>query len=192
METWIRLVTARAVPTDVGTNVARLDRLTLRRLGLTDGEVVEIRARVSAWIRIVAGSTRDDGRAIARVDADILADIGAKPGDWVFLRPAVANVARHVTLRRIVEKPSDEPPGAWNFLEGRTLVVGDVVRVGTRTGDRSGEAHLSVAGLHLVSVDVRQGHVEPASARVDGTDPLGPVTVAPSTTIDLLPGVSGM
>lgn len=198
METWIRLASAPAVPVvpavpeeDVGDKVARLDRLTLRRLRLVDGGIVELRARTSTWVRIFGAPTEDDRSGVARIDPDVLADIGAKPGDWVFLRPGVPRTAKHVTLREIVDTSTAEAPGVWNHLEGRTLIVGDVVRVGVTTDETSGRARLAVVGLSLVTVDVRQGHVEPTTARVDATDPDGPVTVASSTTIDLLPRLDG-
>lgn len=189
MESWMRLKSAQGDTDDIGDHELRLDRFTLGRLSLTPGEVVELRSRTSAWLRVtaVATDTLDERRGLVHVDSRVLADIGSRPGDWLFLRPALPRTARHVTLRLVEDPSDDEAPGAWNLLEGRTLIVGDVVRVGATVDQKSGEAHLSLGGLRLLTVDVRQGSIEPAVARVDATSPSGPVTVVASTIVDLLP-----
>lgn len=188
-EAWVRLRTARAAREDIGTNHVRLDGLTRRHLRVGD-DVVEVRNRSSVWARVVAARTHDDGLGLARLDPALLGEIEVEPGEWVFVRRSEPRPARHLTLRRLLEHEADAPGvESWSLLEGRILIIGDVVRVGASGDERTGEAHLSVVGLLLVTVDVRHGRLEPATVRVEDTDPEGPVRVNHRTTIDLLPPV---
>lgn len=167
--------------------------MTRRLLRVDEDSIVELRARASVWARVLPAPAHDEELGLARLDLDILREIGVEPGEWIFLRTNESRPARRVTLRRL-ERPSksSREVGSGSFLEGRTLIVGDVVHVGVETDQHAEEAHASIAGLRLVTVDIRGAGLEPATARVDNTDPEGPVQVVESTTIDLLTDDNGM
>ena len=186
VETWLRLRTAEALHDDIGTNRVRLCETSRRRFGVRAGDIVEVRTYSSLWSRVAEAPSHDDGLGLARLDPALLREIGVATGEWVFVRKGTSSPARLITLRRI-HRDEGRDSGSWNFLEGHTLIVGDVVRVGAETDKRAEEAHVSLAGLRLVTVDIRRARFEAATVRVDHTDPEGPVVVGSATIIDLLP-----
>jgi transitional endoplasmic reticulum ATPase len=79
----IRLQVANARPDDSGRGLARLSRLTMQRLGLDEGDVVEIIGKRTTPARAVLPYPEDEGLEILRLDGLQRANAGVGSGDFV-------------------------------------------------------------------------------------------------------------
>ncbi|MFX0163045.1 MAG: CDC48 family AAA ATPase [Candidatus Hodarchaeota archaeon] len=93
-----QLRVAEAKQRDVGRGKIRLDSLSMRTIGVTTGDVVEIRGKkVTAAIAWPA-YPEDQGGGICRMDGIIRRNSGVSLGDKIFVRKADVKAAQNVTL----------------------------------------------------------------------------------------------
>ena len=124
-----RLQVANAKPDDSGRGLARLSRLTMTALGLSEGDVVEIVGRRSTPARAMLPYAEDEGLDILRLDGLQRANAGVGSGDFVEVRKSESKPAQ-----RVVFAPAQQNlrlQGSSEALKRsfgmRPLMAGDVV-----------------------------------------------------------------
>jgi transitional endoplasmic reticulum ATPase len=124
-----RLQVANARPDDSGRGLARLSKLTMAALGLSEGEVVEIVGKRSTPARAMLSYAEDEGLDILRLDGLQRANAGVGSGDFVEVRKSESKPAQ-----RVVFAPAQQNlrlQGSSEALKRsfgmRPLVAGDVV-----------------------------------------------------------------
>ncbi len=181
----IKVQVGNARPEDAGRGLARVPRALLAKLGLGEGDVVEIVGKRSSAARAVAPYDEDEGIEVLRLDGLSRANAGVGSGDMVVIRKAEVKVATRVTLAPAQENLRLQGSGdalKRSFM-GRPLVVGDIV---------------ATAGQQRVAPDnmppqLRQMLAAPAFAlqeirlAVVAASPKGIVVIGPETEIELLP-----
>ncbi|KQT34972.1 AAA family ATPase [Sphingomonas sp. Leaf412] len=124
-----RLQVANARPEDSGRGIAHLPRSIMARLGLSEGDVVEIVGKKTTPARAVGPYAEDEGLEIIRVDGLQRANAGVGSGDFVEVRRAESKPAA-----RVVFAPAQQNlrlQGSANALKrtffGRPFCQGDIV-----------------------------------------------------------------
>ncbi len=124
-----RIQVANARPEDSGRGIAHLPRAVMARLGLGDGDVVEIVGKKTTPARSVGPYAEDEGLEIVRLDGLQRVNAGVGSGDFVELRRGESKAAT-----RVVFAPAQQNlrlQGSTNALKrtffNRPLCQGDVV-----------------------------------------------------------------
>ncbi|NJR77782.1 CDC48 family AAA ATPase [Sphingomonas corticis] len=124
-----RIQVANARPEDSGRGIAHLPRAVMARLGLGDGDVVEIVGKKTTPARAVGPYAEDEGLEIVRLDGLQRVNAGVGSGDFVELRRGESKAAT-----RVVFAPAQQNlrlQGSTNALKrtffNRPLCQGDVV-----------------------------------------------------------------
>jgi transitional endoplasmic reticulum ATPase len=124
-----RLQVANARPEDSCRGLAHLPRALMARLGLAEGDVIEIVGKRATPALAVLPYAEDEGLEILRIDGLQRANAGASSGDFVEVRKAVSKPAT-----RVVFAPAQQNlrlQGSGEALKRvffqRPLAQGDVV-----------------------------------------------------------------
>ena len=124
-----RLQVANSRPEDSGRGLAHLTRALMARLGLAEGDVIEIVGKRATPALAVLPYAEDEGLEILRIDGLQRANAGASSGDFVEVRKAVSKPAT-----RVVFAPAQQNlrlQGSGEALKRvffqRPLAQGDVV-----------------------------------------------------------------
>ncbi len=125
----VRLQVANARPEDSGRGLAHLPRALMARLGLTEGDVIEIVGKRATPALAVLPYAEDEGLEILRIDGLQRANAGVGSGDFVEVRKAASKPAT-----RVVFAPAQQNlrlQGSGEALKRvffqRPLAQGDVV-----------------------------------------------------------------
>ncbi len=94
----IKLQVANARPEDSGRGLAHLPRSLMGRLGLTEGDVIEIVGKRATPALAVLPYAEDEGLEILRIDGLQRANAGVGSGDFVEVRKAVSKPATRVVF----------------------------------------------------------------------------------------------
>ncbi len=95
----VRLRVAEARSKDVGRKIARIDRQTMRQLGVEVGDFIEIEGPKGVAVAQVWPLPPDEeGKGIIRIDGYIREAIGVSIGDYVTVRKAKVQPATRVVL----------------------------------------------------------------------------------------------
>jgi transitional endoplasmic reticulum ATPase len=157
----LRLKVAEALPKDLGRGLIRIDPADMARLEAAVGDIVEITGKRATVGKLMPAYK--DLRGQARVQIDGLARENAGTGldQMVEIRKVAARPAGRVVLSAIAVNPSDRDlPYIGSRLDGLAVVQGDRIRAalfGTRSAD----------------------------FKVVSTVPPGPVTINPTTTLEV-------
>jgi transitional endoplasmic reticulum ATPase len=157
----LRLKVAEALPKDLGRGLIRMDPADMARLEAAVGDIVEITGKRATVGKLMPAYK--DLRGQARVQIDGLARENAGTGldQMVEIRKVSARPAGRVVLSAIAVNPSDRDlPYIGSLLDGLAVVQGDRIRAalfGTRSAD----------------------------FKVVSTVPPGPVTINPTTTLEV-------
>lgn len=119
---------------DVGRGFARIDQRTMRRLGISAGDTVEVTAKRTTSATAMPASGRDDNQGIIRIDGFTRKNAGVDIDENVTIRPASVRPATKITLAPIdtglnADKDLNINVRALNSLIDRTFVQGDTVLV---------------------------------------------------------------
>lgn len=136
----VRLQVANARSEDSGRGLARLSRDNLAKLGLVEGEVIEICGKQATPARAVLPYPEDEGLDFVRLDGLQRANAGVGSGDFVEIRKVESKPAK-----KVVFAPAQKDlrlHGSGNGLKrsfmGRPLNAGDFVAThGQQQVDRS-------------------------------------------------------
>ncbi len=113
---------------DVGRSIARIDPASMEKLGLKDGDVIEIEGR-KLTAATVASSQSDIGLGIIRIDGYIRKNAGTSIGDEVTVRVANVKEAQKVVLAPVDQQIMIRGDVKAAFL-GRVLSKGDIILAG--------------------------------------------------------------
>src|SRR5688500_770379 len=89
-----RLQVANARPDDSGRGLARLSRVPMAALGLTEGDVVEIAGKRATPGRAMLPYAEDEGLDILRLDGLQRANAGVGSGEFVDVRKSESKPAQ--------------------------------------------------------------------------------------------------
>ncbi|MCX6767884.1 MAG: CDC48 family AAA ATPase [Candidatus Micrarchaeota archaeon] len=127
----IELKVAEALQMDYGKRVVRVDSQARRALGLTTGDVVEIRGKKSTAAIVLPAHPQDEGVGILRIDGILRTSAGVGMGDHVKITKAEIRPAKKIVLAP--NQPSRYAPGFDNYVKknlvGKPLARGDVLSV---------------------------------------------------------------
>ena len=130
----IELTVAGALVTDDGRSIARIDSKARKFLGVTPGDIIEIKGKRRSTSAIVwPAHTQDEGLDFIRIDGYIRQNIGAGIGDKVFTSKADVKIAEKITLAPPANQRTPISPDfsayAKNKLEDKPIIKGDVVPI---------------------------------------------------------------
>jgi transitional endoplasmic reticulum ATPase len=135
-----RLQVANARPEDSGHGLARLPAALFIRLGLAQGDVIEIVGKRTTPARAVQPYTEDEGLELVRLDGLMRVNAGVGSGDFVEVRKAESKPAQRVVFAPAQQNLRLHGSGdalKRNFV-GRPFVAGDIVATaGQQQVDRS-------------------------------------------------------
>jgi transitional endoplasmic reticulum ATPase len=186
----IRLQVAGAKERDVGKGTARLSRSFLQKLGLREGDAIELTGKRKSAAIALPPYPEDEGLQIIRLDGLERANVGVSIGDHVEVRRADVKPAARIVLapaqRNVRLMGSGE--ALLRTLMGRPLAAGDVI---------STSVYQRTAGTDesLFPRDFFQSFFQPQRAFglqeirlvVTSTAPRGIVRVGEDTQIELKP-----
>ncbi|HOQ18415.1 MAG TPA: CDC48 family AAA ATPase [Methanothermobacter thermautotrophicus] len=175
----IKLKVAEALAQqDVGRGIARVDPACMEKLGLSDGDIIEIEGKKLTAATVVS-SQSDIGLGIIRIDGYLRKNAGASIGEEVTVRRADVKDAQKVVLAPVDQEVIIRGDIRSAFLN-RVLVKGDIIVSGIRQ-------HISGGGLFdeffRDFMDISPlGEIKLA---VVSTSPAGVVRVTPSTQVEM-------
>lgn len=153
-----------ALAKDVGRGLARLDPADMATLGVAAGDVIRVIGKRETVAKVMAAFPEDRGKGIVQIDGLTRHNAGIALGQRPRLLPATASPAKKVRLAPTVVLHAPRREGEDHYvgrlLEGLVLVEGDRIRV-TLVGTRSQDF------------------------TVLQTVPKGPVSIQPTTTIEI-------
>ena len=136
----LKLQVANARPEDSGRGLARLSRENLAKLGLIEGDVVEILGKQATPARAVLPYPEDEGLDFVRLDGLQRANSGAGAGDFVEIRKVESRPAKKVVFAPAQKdlRLQGNGGGLKRSFMGRPLKAGDFVAThGQQQVDRS-------------------------------------------------------
>ena len=125
----VRLQVAAARQEESGHGIARLPKSAMARLGITEGDILEIVGKRSTPARAVLPYPEDEGLEVIRLDGLQRANAEVGSGDHVLVRKAESRPATRVVFAPAQREMRLQGPAQAlqrNFF-GRPLVAGDVV-----------------------------------------------------------------
>jgi len=185
-----RLQVAGTKPEDVGKGVARLGKATMDRLGIVEGEIVEIVGKRSTAAIALSPYSEDFGLELIRLDGLQRANADVGIGDHVEVRKVEAKPARRISIAPAQKnvRLSGSPELLRRTLFRRPLVASDIVSTAVYQRTQT------PAGTGQQPEDIfRTFFQQPAFALqeirmiVVATLPRGVVQVVADTEIELLP-----
>lgn len=125
----VKLQVAAARQEESGHGIARLPRSTMARLGITEGDVIEIEGKRNTPARALLAYPEDEGLDVIRLDGLQRGNAGVGSGDHVQVRSAESRPASRVVFAPAQREMRLQGPAEAlrrNFFE-RPLVSGDLV-----------------------------------------------------------------
>ncbi|MGJ7028946.1 MULTISPECIES: CDC48 family AAA ATPase [Methanothermobacter] len=163
---------------DVGRGIARVDPACMEKLGLNDGDIIEIEGKKVTAATVVS-SQSDIGLGIIRIDGYLRKNAGASIGEEVTVRRTDVKDAQKVVLAPVDQEIIIRGDIRSAFLN-RVLVKGDIIVSGIRQ---------QISGGGLFDEFFRDfmdlsplGEIKLA---VVSTSPAGVVKVTPSTQVEM-------
>ncbi len=125
----VKLQVAAARQEESGHGIARLPKAAMAKLGITEGDVLEIVGKRSTAARAILAYAEDEGLDVIRLDGLQRANAEVGSGDHVTVRKAELRAASRVVFAPAQREMKLQGPAQAlqrNFF-GRPLVAGDVV-----------------------------------------------------------------
>ena len=127
----VALKVAESLKTDVGRGIVRLDSFAMKKLGLTTGDVVELKGKKTTVGIVWPAHPSDEGTGVARMDGYVRQNAGVGLGEKVFVRKAEVKEAKKIVFAPY--QPMRFSPGFPELIkkrmEGRVLMKGDSIFV---------------------------------------------------------------
>jgi len=131
VDKFLELKVAEAMQIDYGKRVVRMDSEARKDLGLTTGDVVEIKGKKLTAAIVLPSHPADEGAKIIRMDGLLRQNAGVGLGDRVQIRKAEVKEAKKIVLAP--NQPSRYAPGfdqlVKKYLMGKPLLRGDVLSI---------------------------------------------------------------
>ena len=129
----IELKVAEAMQNDVGRGIVRIDEISMRKLGVISGDILEIRGKKKTVAIVWPLHPQDSGLGIIRMDGTIRQNSGASLGDRVRIRKAKPVPAEKVViapLKHEIRFGGDFASHIKQRFLGRPLLEGDNLSIG--------------------------------------------------------------
>ena len=129
-EVQLRVLDARQ--RDVARGIARIDQVTMQKLGVSAGDVIEIIGKRSTSAIAWPAYSEDQGRGIIRMDGFVRKNAGVSINEYVIVRKANVRNATSITLAPVDMRLSvdeDFMNFVKNRLMERTFVEGDTTLI---------------------------------------------------------------
>src|SRR3989338_5302677 len=127
----IQLKVAEAMQIDYGKRVVRIDSTARKLLGVTTGDVVEIRGKKTTAAIVLPAHPADEGLNLLRMDGILRQNASVGLGDRVKIRKAEIKPAKKIVLAP--NQPTRYAPGFDQYVKknliGKPLQRGDVSNV---------------------------------------------------------------
>ncbi len=127
----VMLKVAEAMQIDYGKRILRIDSDARQALGLTTGDIVEIRGKKYTAAIVLPSHPADEGAGIVRLDGLLRQNAGVGLGDRVAIKKAEVKPAKKIVLAPNV--PSRYAPGFDQYVKknlmGKPISKGDVLSV---------------------------------------------------------------
>jgi len=183
--TLLKLQVANARSEDSGRGLARISRENLAKLGLQEGDIIEIAGKRNTPARAVLPYQEDESLALIRLDGLQRANAGVGSGDFVEIRKVDSKPAKRVVFAPAQRELRLQGSGQGlkrNFV-GRPLVAGDVVAThGQQQVDRGDMPPQLRQMLNAPAFSLTQIRLTVVS-----TAPKGVVHIDENTEVELLP-----
>ena len=130
--TEVQLRVGDARQRDVGRGIARIDQKTMRKLGISAGDVIEIVGKRTTSAIAWPAYSEDQNRGIIRIDGFTRKNAGVAINEYVLVRPAKVKEALNVTLAPVdmrLNVDEDFTNFVKNRLMERTLLEGDTTLI---------------------------------------------------------------
>jgi transitional endoplasmic reticulum ATPase len=130
----IQLRVAEAKHRDIGKRRARIDMLSMDRLGIKPGEVVELIGKRSTPVTAWPGESQENDRDIIRIDGQTRKNVGVGLNDFLTVRRIRSKAAKSVFLIPLgpntISADSEFREFVKNRLRGFPINEGDEISVG--------------------------------------------------------------
>ena len=128
----IKLKVASAYQRDVGRGIVRIDRKSMRKIGVQPGDIIEVIGTKNTAAVVWPAYPEDEGLEIIRMDGTIRKNAGVGLGDEVAIRKAEVKEAQKVVLAPTEPIRFGQDFVDWfhSRLVGRPVVRGDYIRIG--------------------------------------------------------------
>ncbi|ABR56501.1 AAA family ATPase, CDC48 subfamily [Methanococcus aeolicus Nankai-3] len=124
----MELIVAEAYQGDVGKSIVRIDPITMEKLNLKSGDVVEIEGKTKSYATVWRGYMEDQGKGIIRMDGILRQNTKAGIGDKVKIKKTEVKEAKKITLA-----PMQEVRFAGAFNDHvKSRLMGQVVGKGSK------------------------------------------------------------
>ncbi len=128
----IELRVAEALQNDVGRGLVRIDSRAREELGISTGDIVELKGKRSTAALVWQAHPQDEGLDYIRMDGYLRQNTGAALGDKITVRKADLKEAKKIVLAPT--QPMKYSPGFDQFVKkklvGRALTRGDTIFIG--------------------------------------------------------------
>ena len=168
---------------DVGKNIAKLDMESMFKLGLKDGDLIEIIG--SKHTAAVAIASQSDMESIIRIDGTTRKNSGASIGEEVTIKRAEAKEAKKIVLAPIDARI--RIGGDFNrAFRNQVMVQGDLINTGIKTPQRRsvGSGFFDDIFDDIMNVP-GIGAMSQIKLAVVSTNPGGVVKVGPNTKVEI-------
>ena len=135
-ERYVKLRVAEARARDVGHKIARLDRETMRALGVDVGDFVEVVGPKGREIlKVWPAYPEDESAGIIRIDGTARKNLGVSPGDYVTVKPIKVEPATRITIAPAMNmsyiraSPEYYAQAIKRYYHGNPVKRGDVIEI---------------------------------------------------------------
>jgi transitional endoplasmic reticulum ATPase len=182
----IQLQVANMRPQDSGGSIARLTAASMSKLGVREGDIVELIGRKHTAAIAVHPYPEDEGLNIVRLDGLQRVNAGATSGDQIEVRKAEVKPATKVVLAPAQKNLRLQGSGdaLQRTFAGRPMVASDVVStsVQQRVAPQGGQNDLVRGLLNLPAYGLQEIRLVVVS-----TQPRGIVQITEDTVVELRP-----
>jgi len=186
----VRLQVAASKQEDMGKGIVRLSQKAFDQIGVSEGDIIEIRGKRTTAAMALSPYTEDEGIELIRLDGLLRANADVGMGDHVEVLRADVKPARRVTIAPAQQnvRLSGSPELLRRTLFRRALVAGDVISTAVyqRTETAGAKARYPDDVFRTFFQQPAFG-LQEIRLMVVATVPRGIVQVAPDTEIELLP-----
>jgi transitional endoplasmic reticulum ATPase len=184
-----RLQVAGAKPQDVGTGTARLSRNTMQKLGIREGDVIEISAKRPTAALALPPYAEDEGLDVIRLDGLQRGNAGISIGDHVNVKLADTRPARRIQLAPAQKNLRLVGSGEMlrRTLFQRPLVAGDIISTSIYQKNQMQQQGGVPDDLFRMFFEQPAFGLQEIRLRVVQTTPRGIVQIGQDTEIELLP-----
>ena len=168
---------------DVGKNIAKLDMESMFKLGLKDGDLIEIIGSKHTAARAIA--SQSDMESIIRIDGTTRKNSGASIGEEVTIKRAEAKEAKKIVLAPIDARI--RIGGDFNrAFRNQVMVQGDLINTGIKTPQKRsvGSGFFDDIFDDIMNVP-GIGAMSQIKLAVVSTSPGGVVKVGPNTKVEI-------